>query len=219
MKVVIQLRRMLFTLQLVMAGFLLSTSCNKQQQGDSQIASPDSSLSESAKSYLAVLAVKKDDLAAPVSGKKKLPSKTIKVQQVNRFSQISKTTEWKNAFEIQEKGITYLFVPVKEDIKPFTNKDFEFFRYLIFSRAGASAVSLSVIEVLGDKKYSFESDNRQIAITAFKNKTEGNTGNIGNTNAAVIFYNNDYKPTASFKLNNGAWSTARITFRSDLGIR
>lgn len=222
MKSVIHLRKILPAVSWLVAASFLPGSCNKPSQAvnENVSSSPNASksLRESAGTYFATIATKKVDSVATPKGNKKYV-RVIKQQPVNRFAQISKTINWQDAFEEQVQGATYLFVPVKENIKPFANRDFEFFRYLVFSKDKQAAVTVSVIEVLSDKGYSFELPGRQIAVAAFKNKMETKTGIIGSVNASVLFFDNAYKQTSVFKLSNGAWGEGNIRFRSDLSIR
>ena len=205
---------------LMASAFAFSTvSCKKQQQTNVPPALPMSSLSKDASAYFTTLASMKGDAVKPAAGLKKnyMP---IKAQQTsNRFAQIAQKVDWKNGFEQQLAGATYLFVPVKENLQVASNGAYQFFRYLVFSEPGSTGITAAVVEVLGDKGYVFPSNTAQIAVQAIQNKIGGASAEIGSVNAFVLFYDSGYKQTASFKLNNGAWSPARISFRSDRAIR
>ena len=221
MKVVIH--GILPAVSLLAAASFLPASCNKpSSQVVSEKVSPatntSQSLRESATSYFTGLATPKADsvAAAPKGNKKYL--QIINRNPVNKFAPISKTINWQDAFEEQIAGSAYLFVPVSEDIKPFPDKSYEFFRYLIFSKDNQARPTVSVIEVLSDKDAAFSLPVRQIAVTAYRNKMESKTDAIGSENASVMFSDNSYKQTDVFKLSNGAWGKGSTKFPSDLRI-
>ena len=203
----------------IIAIVFVSASCKKQQQDKSQTISSNSALVRDAMAYFSILAAKKVEPAKGSAVQKKVYQKTRSWQMVNRFSQINQTIDWKSGFQQQLDGNTYLFVPVKEDIRLPSNNAYEFFRFLVFFRPASTGITVSVIEVLGDKGYSFNSPIGQIAMQALKNQLGGKSDNVGSSNASVFFYDSAYKQTAAFRLNNGSWSAARISFRSDLAIR
>jgi len=219
MKVVIH--GILPAVSLLVAASFLPASCNKPSsqavtENVAPTANPSQSLRESASTYFIGLTTPKADsvTVAPKGNKKYL--QIINHKPVNKFADISKTINWQNAFEEQISGATYLFVPVKENIKPFANKSYEFFRYLIFSKDKQAQSTVSVIEVLSDKDAAFALPLRQIAVTAYKNRMESKADNIGSENASVVFFDNSYKQTDVFKLTNGVWSKGSTWFPNDL---
>ncbi|MES2329773.1 MAG: hypothetical protein V4539_09240 [Bacteroidota bacterium] len=203
--------------------FLICTSCNKQQLEQTEKAAAlekSKPLIESAKAYVVTLTTN-NTATIKVNSVQKKPHtpKTITVAPASQFSHINKKIDWNNAEPVHIGNTDYIFVPIQENIKPFNNQQFEFFRYLVFSKTSSGDVALSVIEVLGDKGYSFTDQSDKIAIEACKNKFANEASAIGSVNASVFFYDKDYKQTASYKLTNGSWEAARISFRSDLDIK
>jgi hypothetical protein len=137
---------------------------------------------------------------------------------VSRIPAVTKLLNWNDAFKVRLNRTEYLFISFSEERTPFKNKTFEFVRYLVFTLSKNNILSMDVLELLGDQNTSLGKDVKTVAINAVKNKIEETAAPIGQLNASVIFYNQDYAWQNSFHITNGTWKKERISFRSDLEI-
>lgn len=136
----------------------------------------------------------------------------------NRIEKIEDLINWEEGFPVKINDKQLVFVPLKENIKPFTDKSYEFTRFLIFKTNVYGYSSMSIIEILSDKATSL-GDAKAKAIDAFRNVYLGQSNSIPFTNASVILYDQKYERLQSFHITNGAWERKRIDFRSDLDIK
>lgn len=171
-----------------------------------------------AKSYFQHTILNKESDRAVNSVNLSSKGATLKPLPIDRMEKISNIVDWDNGFEVLIDGVNYLFIAVKENIKPFKNKDFEFFRYLIFSTNSSGTKTLSIVEVLGDSRTSLGDNHARVAIASLTNKLKDASNQIETLNASVIFYTSNYQRETSFHIDNGIWSEKRISFRSDLQI-
>lgn len=198
---------------------VLFIACKKQAISDAekvtQLSSKDPAIKDAHSFFLNTIV--KNEIEGATRQVKTLSTKSNNPPPL-RMGKIANLLEWDKSVETKILDSKYLFVPFNENIKPYKNKDFEFFRYLIFNKAADGKISLSVIEVLSDKGASIGQEKQALAIAALTNKLTNGAKEIDNINASVIFYNQDYNRETSFKLKDGAWSTFRISFRSDMEI-
>lgn len=197
---------------------LVITSCKKQAQFDSSSAVENKStdLIKTAQNYFttSVINTKTEKRALPL---KSLP-KNAEPRQSVQIEKLSKLIKWETAVTYNTNGISYVIVPVNGPRKPFKNKEFEFFRSLIFHTTQADDMDMAIVEVLGKKGYFLGNNLQEIANVSFVNKAFSKSISIGDINAYVIFYDKNYLQETSVQLTNGKWSDARISFRSDLEI-
>ncbi len=206
---------------IVLSAIASFVACKKQLRASPEELQPITGSDKTvidAKSYFLHSILKSED--DQIVNKVKLDAKGMRTPKLpTRFGKISGIIDWNAGFVTVINGTNYLFVPLKEDIKPFKNKDYEFFRYLIFYQNVAGVQDLSVIEILGDPKTTLGDEHAKTAIGAWANKLLNSTNAIGAVNASIIFYTKEYQRESSFHVDNGVWSEKRISFRSDLEIR
>jgi hypothetical protein len=191
---------------------LLVIGCNKKNVKE---ATADNSLAKMARTYFSDLAKKEITASDQVSTAQQKKGSLIRVTPLTKMSPF---IIWENATEIKRDKLTYTIVPLKGDKKPFKNKNYEFFRNLIFYRDESGKDNMTILEVLSTKGKSLGNDFKKIAISAFENKYFSGSQDIQDLNAYVIFFNENYERETSFQLVDGKWTPARISFRSDLDI-
>lgn len=157
--------------------------------------------------------------AASSSGSAQKGSKKINTPTDARMSRLSKNISWTDAKKYTLDGVTYLIVPVNENIKPFSNKHFEFVKSAIFYNNG-SGLQMSIIEVLSKKDISLGSNLSDIVNACFSNMYFKKEASIPALSANVIFYDKNYVQTKDFRVDAGTWkmNSTRFSFRSDLNI-
>jgi hypothetical protein len=191
---------------------LLAYGCNKK---NSREAGNNVTLTQTAKDYFTGLANEEKVTSSQ-------PSVTSHPQstkyRVTPLSKMSPSIIWDQATVHERSDMSYVIMPLKEVIKPFKNKNYEFFRNVIFYKQKTGKTNMIIVEVLSKKGESLGNDLQNIAITAFENKYFSRSESIGELNAYVIFYNENYVQDTSFQLQNGKWAPARVSFRSDLDI-
>jgi hypothetical protein len=136
---------------------------------------------------------------------------------IRRFARMGKLKDllnWNEAKEYVENSLNYVISPVKENLKPFKNQNFEVARFFAFYRNNSGKMQMNIIEILSKKGRRLEGSISQIASIAFTNKYFRKSNNLGNTNASIIFYNLDYDYETSFEIKNGLWSPAKINLRN-----
>jgi hypothetical protein len=204
----------------------LGTACKKMET--SKTPAIPQSLETSSQAYFNQLlsneaalmaSLKETDAARNTGVKPHLQKKQIRVTQTARFHDMALKIDWNSVEKYKIDKVNYLVVPVKENIKPFNNKSFEFFRKLVFYNPAGGEVKMTVLEVLGNKNASLGSDLSSITRTALENRFGNKSDAIGNLNASVLFFNNNYGRDTSYSLTDGRWASARISFRSDLDIK
>lgn len=207
-----------FFLSIIFLGILLIAGCKKRNAEENTLSKENNySLSVAAKNYFA------DLVNAESKSSSSLQSQTPKLTKgqgprITPLSKMSPYILWDNATEQKENGLDFLAVPLKEDIKPFKNKAYEFFREIFFYQSANHKINMIVAEVLSKKNESLGNDLQKIAITSFENNYFSRAQSIDRLNASVIFYNENYVRDTSFQLQNGLWMPARISFRNDLAI-
>ena len=138
--------------------------------------------------------------------------------RVTPLTKMSPYILWDKATELKSGELTYTIVPLKDDMKKFRDKNYDFFRNIIFYSDASGKSNMLILEVLSKKGESLGNDQLKIASTAFENKYFGRTTDVGELNAYVLFYKDNYAEDKSFQLAKGKWNEARISFRSDLDI-
>jgi hypothetical protein len=217
MKPIFSKQIILLTMCMASAMTIFTIACSKQAINDiSALTSNDPEIKQAQTFFINTIV--KNELNTGTIGQQTL-SKNIVSRVPARMSKLEKLVKWDESFQFNLNETKYVFVPVNEAVKPFKNKDFEFFRYLIFYTNADGKNDLSVIEVLSNKASSLGNDLRKIALASFKNKVLGTNTPIEHINASIIFYTQDYSRQTSFQIANGNWSNARISFRSDLEIK
>jgi hypothetical protein len=78
--------------------------------------------------------------------------------------------------------------------------------------------NMSVLEFLGKPGASLGTEKFAIAERAVKNRFTSKNESLLELNAYALFYDEQYKQLESFDINNGAWSTSDVRFRSDKEI-
>lgn len=194
---------------------LIINGCNKKNISEETLAEKNTSLSQKAKNHFESLAKNENATSPPPAASQQV--KTIQ-KRITPLSKMSPHILWEKATELQTENLKYTIVPLKENIKPFKNKDYEFFRNVIFYRDESGKNNMVILEVLSSKGKSLGNNLQRVAIDAFENKYFSRSADISDLNAFVIFYNEDYTRDTSFQLVNGKWTPARISFRSDLDI-
>jgi len=217
MKKIKDLRSHLFvaiSFTLLLAIFA-TNACKKQNAKESIAAKAnDATLVQIAKNYF-------DDLIKKEKTGTQAPSNRLTQQMAPGAKRILKMEPlllWNKAIEHSEGELNYVIIPLDENIKPFKNKSFEFFRNVIFYQEKNGKGNMLILEVLGKKDELLGNNLQQISITAFENKYFSRAKAIYSLNASVIFYDANYARETSFQIQNGEWSSARISFRSDLEI-
>ena len=193
---------------------MLVNGCSKMNTRENTTLA-ESELSETARNYMSGLADKEKEMTTQPSAEQ--PVKGIK-NRVTPFTKMNALMMWDKATAQQQGDLNYVLVPLKEALKPFANKGYEFFRNVIFYKDKDGKSNMTIVEVLSKKDESLGNDLQQIAITAFENKYFSKSQPIGALNASVFFFNEAYKQVASFQLQNGQWAPVRMSFRSDLDI-
>jgi hypothetical protein len=200
---------------------LLINACNKMNTEEDTAFNGNKSLVQTAKSYYSSLANNEHVISADPSTK--AASTTVKQtksikNRVTPLSKMSSVINWDKATTQQRDDLNYTIIPLKESITPFKNKSYEFFRDVIFYKDKTGKANMTIIEVLSKKGESLGNDLQNIAITAFENKYFSSSQSIDAINAFVFFFDENYAQTASFQFQNGTWTPARASFRSDLDI-
>lgn len=204
-----------------MCTILLINACNKSHTGEDSALNGNKSLAQTAKSYFSNLANNEQEISAQPSLKTTSTTarqtKSIK-NRVTPLSKMSSIINWDKATTLQRNDLNYTIIPLKESITPFKNKSYEFFRDVIFYKDNTGKTNMTIIEVLSKKGESLGNDLQNIAITAFENKYFSRSQSIEAINAFVFFFDENYAQSASFQFQNGTWTPARASFRSDLDI-
>lgn len=204
-------------LSIILSVFLLINGCKKKNtQEEMTLKGNDISLIQSAKNYFTDLVNKEKE--SPIQSSATEQTKNTHPQSA-RLLKISPYVLWDNATKQNRDGLEYAIIPLKENIKPFKNKSFEFFRNIIFYQDKIKKANMIILEVLSKKDESLGDNLQKIAITSFENKYFSQTQGIDALNASIIFYNEKYLRDTSFQIQNGKWVPARISFRSDLDIK
>src|SRR5690349_19915936 len=107
---------------------LLVNGCNKKTAKEVSKGS-ETSVSQMAKSYFSELAQQEKPPSAqsPATVQKKITPNPI-----TPLSKMSALIQWEKAVEINHDKLTYTIIPVKDDIKKFKTKNYEFFRSVVF---------------------------------------------------------------------------------------
>jgi len=117
-------------LSIILFTILLINGCKKKNtQEDTTLNGNNISLSEIAKGYFTNLADKQKKSSLQSSATKQTKSTNLRITPLLK---ISPYVLWDKATEQDRNGFDYVIIPLKEDIKPFKNKSFEFFRNIIF---------------------------------------------------------------------------------------
>jgi hypothetical protein len=194
---------------------LLVSGCNKTNVRKKTLSENKASLTLVAKNYFESLAENEKAVSAQLLNSGQIKSTTVRVTPLTKMSP---NIMWDKATEVKREDLAYSIVPLNEEIKPFKNKNYEFFRNIIFYRDENGKSNMLILEVLSKKGQSLGNDLQKIAINAFENKYFARNQDIGDLNAFIIFYNEYYVRETSFQLEGGKWTSSRISFRSDLDI-
>jgi hypothetical protein len=194
---------------------LLVNGCNKMEAGEEALTEKTSSLSRSAENHFSRLAENEKAVAAQPSTATKIKSTKNRVTPLSKMSPL---ILWDKATEFKRDKLTYTIVPLKDDLKKFKDKKYEFLRNIIFYSDESGKKNMLILEVLSKKGGSLGDDFLKIASSAFENKYFAKSRDIDGLNAYVLFYNENYAEDTSFQLVDGKWTPARISFRSDLEI-
>jgi hypothetical protein len=194
---------------------LLVSGCNKTNVSKNTLSEKNTSLTLVAKNYFESLAENEKAVSAQLLNSGQIKSTTVRVTPLTKMSPL---IMWDKATEVKREDLAYSIVPLNEEIKPFKNKNYEFFRNIIFYRDENGKSNMVILEVLSQKGQSLGNDLQKIAIDAFENKYFARNQDIGDLNAFIIFYNEYYVRETSFQLVSGKWTSSRISFRSDLDI-
>jgi hypothetical protein len=188
---------------------ILVYACNKKQNNS---ASP----SEITRNYFTSLASQE---TSPVQQPPNTTKQIIGVKpRIMPLTKMSEHMLWDKAVEQRQGELAYTLIPLNEQIKPFKNKDYEFFRTVIVYHDRSNKENMAIVEVLGKKGASLGTGLQQIATTAFENKYFSRSNNISDISALIFFFNEKYEPDGSFQVENGTWSATQASFRSDLDI-
>lgn len=146
-------------------------------------------------------------------------SEVIQSPQLIRFNQIKQALDWNSALVAHRGDLSFTIVPAKEDTKRFRDHGADFFRSAIFYKSSNDInLRMAIIELLTEKNIVLPTNKIDIIKTAFMNKIFSESTKINSENMAALFFDEQYKRQASFKIVNGNWTPARIDFRSDLDI-
>ena len=167
---------------------------------------PNLTFIQDAKNYFNTLLAKEKTL----QGGRTSSQKGTNQPMTERMKAINAYLNWDEAKEYNADGIKYLIAPVKHDAKPFTNKDFEAAKSLIFYEDNLGKIHMDVVEILSDKGTSLGNNVQEIIRTSFINMYLGKSKNTINVNANVIFYNEDYISKSSYKITKGSWSKSKV---------
>lgn len=126
--------------------------------------------------------------------------------------------DWDNSFFVQLDGINFLVSEIKESIKIFNDKGYQFMRFLVLRQEENHYTDMTVLEILGDKNYTFKQSGKMLADAMLKNYFKKLSDSISDVSASVMFFDKNYLIQKSFVLTNGVWSAKRVHFRSDLQI-
>lgn len=129
---------------------------------------------------------------------------------------ISKLLIWDEAKQYDVDEVSYVIAPVKHDAKPFTNKNYEAAKFMVFYLDKADSMQMKVIEILGAAGTSLGNNIPEIASTAFTNMYINKNKSIVSINANVIFYNESYITESSFKITNGTWSKIKFKLQNEI---
>lgn len=204
------------TLSITLFTILLVNGCKKKNSEENvPVKESKISLVQMAKDYFTKLADNENQSSTQSSITKQAKNTNIRITPLLKMRP---SILWENATEQDKDGFDYAIVPLKENIKPFKNKNYEFFRDIIFYQDKNKKANMIILEVLGKKNESLGTNLQKIAMTSFENKYFSQTQNIDALNASILFYNESYLRDTSFQVQNGKWLPARISFRSDLDI-
>jgi hypothetical protein len=192
-------------LLLLTCCILFYAACHKQRDVDSQ---KSLSFIENAQKWFKSEVVDKEKamLASPFS---KLPGNHYD-RIFARMGKIRRLLKWEEAKESNYEGYTYLVVSTDEGINPFSNKEFEAQRAVVFYKDNEGRMQMEIIEVLSQNGNSLSLDIQEIASASFINKHFNKNKDIQNIDAAILFYNQNYRLENSYELKNGIWEKANI---------
>lgn len=195
--------------------FIFINGCKKiNNETEKYSDGKDIPLVRSAKNYFEILLNKEGKIQVQAPGKKQ----TGISPRIDPLSKMNSYVLWDQSIYKKSGGLEYVIIPLKEKIKPFKNKSYEFFRDIIFYEGKNKTPNMTIMEVLSKKNESLGNDLNKIAVTAFENKNFSRNDNVDKIDASVIFYDQSYKQEGSYQLKDGKWGTARVLFRSDLEI-
>ena len=172
---------------------------------------PNLTFIQDAKNYFNTLLAKEKTL----QGGRTSSQKGTNQPMVERMKAMNAYLNWDEAKEYNTDGIKYLIAPVKHDVKPFTNKDFEAAKSLVFYEDDLKKIHMDVVEILSDKGTSLGNNVQEIIRTAFINMYLGKSKSTTNVNANVIFYNEDYISKSSYKIIKGTWSKSKFKLQNE----
>jgi hypothetical protein len=196
-------------------AIILVNGCNKMNVTENGSSNEKTALVSSAQNHFKNLAENETANSARSSVAVKVKSTK---NRVTPLSKMSPYIDWENATEIKGDKLSYTIVPVKDDTKRFKDKEYEFFRSIIFYRNESAKNNIVILEVLSMKGKLLGDDFHKIVSTAFENKYFSRSQDIIGLNAFVLFFKEDYTEDKSFQLTDGKWAPARVSFRSDLEI-
>ncbi len=148
----------------------------------------------------------------------KEPAQNSEIRRNAHMGKLNPLLQWDKAATFQISGIRYVTIPLNEDIKPFKNKRFEFYRNFVFSKNNDGSPTLMVIEVLSKKDQTLGSDLQNLIKASIENSTSSNIQSTGDLNAYVIVYNQNYVRQKSYDLTKGKWKNKRISLNSEYDI-
>lgn len=196
-------------LTLVTALFI---TCKKQNNSTLQNSGD---LIKKAQNWFENVIVKKekDMLATPYSV---LPSYAPE-RKFARMRGLNVLLDWTSAIEYKINGIDYVVALVKQDIKPFPNKNFEAARSLVFYIDNTGNMHMKIIEILSKKGGSLGQNIQSIANIAFVNEHFNKSYRIENLTANIVFYDEGYHHQSSFQLTNGTWLKGKVEIQNNEG--
>ena len=191
---------------------ILYSACQKQI--NTEVKGKDSFIEVSRGWFINDIVEKeKEMMAQPYSV---LPSDDP-VRRFARMRRLSELLNWNKAKEYSQYGISYVIVPVEQDVKPLSNKNFEAARSLAFYKDQSGKMHMNVIEIVSKKGGSLGDNIQETASVAFINKYVTKYNKLQSIDASVVFYDETYKRESSFQITNGLWAKASINFQNQSG--
>ncbi|HTJ10555.1 MAG TPA: hypothetical protein VL547_00950 [Dinghuibacter sp.] len=144
--------------------------------------------------------------AAVASGKKLLVHDAPLIQYP-RLAGIGKLIDWDNARMYHAGSAENLVVPFKESLHPFSDRDFEAARAIVFSAGPKGVPQFRIVEVISNKGGHLNPDIRDVA-AAVTGKT---AQPVSGVDAHVIVYNRYYAREAMYTYSNGSPSPGTMS--------
>ena len=146
-----------------------------------------------------------------------LPTNNFHNQFLSRLEKLNNEAKWEHSKSFQVLDRIFVYVPLESNLNPFSNKNFQASRSLIFYQDRLGNCQMDIIEIISDKGEIFNSNLKEVAINAVLKKNFPNlvVSFTNDLNANVLFYDQNYMPTHSYRISKGGWSKSSFSLQNE----